>query len=165
MEVKIKRLSEEAILPKYSKDGDAGMDLTCIDEPEVKQVGSDLSIIYHTGLCIEIPTGYVGLLFPRSSLRNKALVLSNHVGVIDSGYRGEITASFKYFDQAGYTQSDLIKEIEDDLIAPNNEEIFYHKGDRIIQLLIIPYPQIEFIEVDELSTSERGGGGHGSTGK
>jgi len=63
------------------------------------------------------------------------------------------------------TQSDLIKEIEDDLITPNNEEIFYHKGDRIIQLLIIPYPQIEFTEVDELSISERGDGGHGSTGK
>lgn len=138
MDVKIKRLHDNAVLPKYAKDGDAGIDLTAI-----KSVKSRDHVTYHTGLAIEIPRGYVGLLFPRSSVYKADLQLSNSVGVIDSGYRGEITFKFKYI---------------------NGGKILYSAGDRVGQLIIMPYPQINLIEVTELSDSDRGEGGYGSTG-
>ena len=142
MEVKIKKLHPDAVIPVYSKPGDAGLDLTAtsIDDDSYD------NIIYGTGLAIEIPEGYVGLLFPRSSNSKTDLYLTNHVGVIDSGYRGEIM--FKYRP---------INGIEDAYI--------YAVGDRIGQLMIIPYPSIEFVETAELSDSDRGEGGFGSTGK
>jgi dUTP pyrophosphatase len=94
---------------------------------------------------LEIPYGYVGLLFPRSSNSKKDLLLSNSVGVIDSGYRGEILIRFK-----------PIK---------NDKNKLYEVGDAVAQLLILPYPKIEFEEVEELSDSERGVGNFGQTGK
>ena len=103
---------------------------------------------YGTGLAMEIPEGYVGLVFPRSSIRNTDLSLSNAVGVIDSGYRGEIQATF---NRKGVSQID--------------GHPIYMVGDRIAQIIIVPYPHIIFDEVDELSNSERGTGGFGSTGK
>jgi dUTP pyrophosphatase len=138
MKVNIKKLVESAIIPTYAKPGDAGMDLysTSIE------VSEDGVVTYGTGLSIEIPKGYVGLLFPRSSNYKQDLVLCNSVGVIDSGYRGEI--KFKYF-QIG--------------------ENMYKVGDRVGQIIILPYPQIEFTEVDDLSKTERGEGGFGHTGK
>jgi dUTP pyrophosphatase len=102
-------------------------------------------VSYGTDLAMEIPNGFVGLVFPRSSIRKYELVLSNSVGVIDSGYRGELQATFK-------------KENGLDSLA-------YKVGDRIAQIIIIPYPPIEFDEVAELSDTERGDGGFGSTGK
>jgi dUTP pyrophosphatase len=98
---------------------------------------------YRTGLAVEIPEGYVGLIFPRSSVRNKNLSLSNSVGVIDSGYRGEIMATFNWRGM---------------------DKNHYQVGDRIMQLMIIPYPQVEFEETDTLSDTERSVGGFGSTG-
>lgn len=142
MKVKVKKLHKDAIIPKYAKSGDAGLDLTSITKTKNNASGI---ITYTTGLAVEIPEGHVGLLFPRSSLSNYDLMLTNHVGVIDSGYRGEITFKFKQVGQH----------------APREYEI----GDRIGQLLIIPYPQIELEEVTDLSESERGNGGFGSTGK
>ena len=91
MELKVRRLDEKAVLPTFAKDGDAGMDLTAIHISK-DNVGN---ITYHTGLAIEIPKGYVGLLFPRSSICKKQQFLTNSVGVIDSGYRCEIMAKFK----------------------------------------------------------------------
>ena len=154
MEVKIKKLKPNAIIPTYAKDGDAGMDLVATeilkDTPE--------QITYGMGVAIEIPYGFVGLVFPRSSIRKTGLQLSNSVGVIDSGYRGEIQATFnKVF--GGDRFYDETKNTED----TSND--FYKVGDRIAQIMIIPYPPIEFTEVDELSDSERGEGGFGSTGK
>ena len=154
MEVKIKKLKPNAIIPTYAKDGDAGMDLVATeilkDTPE--------QITYGMGVAIEIPEGFVGLVFPRSSIRKTGLQLSNSVGVIDSGYRGEIQATFnKVF--GGDRFYDETKNTED----TSND--FYKVGDRIAQIMIIPYPPIEFTEVDELSDSERGEGGFGSTGK
>jgi dUTP pyrophosphatase len=141
MEVRIKRLKPNAVIPTYAKEGDAGMDLVATgiikDTPE--------QITYGTGLAMEIRDGFVGLVFPRSSIRKYELVLSNSVGVIDSGYRGEIQATFK-------------KENGLDSLA-------YKVGDRIAQIMIIPYPPVEFEQWDELSDSERGDGGFGSTGK
>ena len=154
MEVKIKKLNPNAVIPTYAKDGDAGMDLVATsiisDTPE--------QITYGMGIALEIPEGFVGLIFPRSSVRKTGLDLSNAVGVCDSGYRGELQATFnKVF--GGDRFYDETKNTED---TSNN---FYKIGDRIAQIMIIPYPPIEFKEVDELSDSERGEGGFGSTGK
>lgn len=154
MQVKIKKLNPNAVIPTYAKEGDAGMDLVATeiikDTPE--------QITYGTGLAMEIRDGFVGLVFPRSSIRKTGLQLSNSVGVIDSGYRGEIQATFnKIFGGEGMYDEMKVKEIQ-----PND---YYKVGDRIAQIIILPYPQIEFEEVKELSDSERGEGGFGSTGK
>jgi dUTP pyrophosphatase len=141
MQVRIKKLNENAVIPTYAKEGDAGMDL--VATRIISNTTFDVS--YGTDLAMEIPNGFVGLVFPRSSIRKYELVLSNSVGVIDSGYRGELQATFK-------------KENGLDSLA-------YKVGDRIAQIIIIPYPPIEFDEVAELSDTERGDGGFGSTGK
>lgn len=141
MNVKIKKLSEEAVIPKYSKPGDAGLDLTAISKKEEGK-----NIVYGTGLAIEIPDNHVGLLFPRSSITNYDLNLGNSVGVIDSGYRGEILFKFKRTDLQVFSKE-------------------YQVGERIGQLLIIPYPKVNLIEVQELNDSTRGVGGYGSSGK
>ena len=148
MKVKIKKLNEGAKVPSYSKEGDAGLDFTAV-EISRDNVGN---ITYHTGLAIEIPEGYVGLLFPRSSVSKKQQFLTNGVGVIDSSYRGEIMAKFKPVMGSYETILELFESNE------------YEIGDRVVQLLIIPYPQIELEEVEELSDTERGHGRFGSTG-
>ena len=148
MKVRIKKLHENAVVPAYAKEGDAGLDFTAV-EISKDNVGN---ITYHTGLAVEIPQGYVGLLFPRSSISKKQQFLTNGVGVIDSSYRGEIMAKFKPVMGTYDTILDLFESNE------------YQVGDRIVQMIIIPYPQIEFEEVEELSSSERGHGGFGSTG-
>jgi len=146
MRVNIKKLHEDAVIPSYAKPGDAGMDLTAISVEKVP-IGShhlvDWKLIYGTGLAFEIPEGHVGLLYPRSSIHKVGLVLTNHVGVADSGYRGEIKFVFRKL--------------------PGAEP--YKVGDRIGQIMIVPYPKIEFNEVEELSETARGTGGFGSTGK
>ena len=141
MIVKIKRLHKDSIIPKYSKPGDAGLDLTATS----KFYDDFDNVCYGTGLALEIPKGYVGLLFPRSSISKTDLTLRNSVGIIDSGYRGEITFKFNNI---------LMSSCEP-----------YNVKERIGQLIIMPYPTIEFEEVEELSTTERGEGGYGSTGK
>jgi len=145
MVVKIKKLVENAKIPVYSKPGDAGMDLTTIS----KTIDENNNIVYGTGLAVEIPEGFVGLLFPRSSNSKTDLYLTNHVGVIDSGYRGEIMFKFRNVVSSIFTSS-FVKD--------------YQIGDRVGQLIIIPYPKIEFEEVEELSVTERNTGGYGSTG-
>ena len=141
VKVKVKKLVPEAVVPSYSKIGDAGMDLTITKEIE----NTTFSVSYGFGIALEIPQGYVGLIFPRSSVRNTDLILSNCVGVIDSGYRGELQATFKK--------------------TSGLDSIKYKVGERGAQIMILPYPKISMIETDELSTTERGDGGFGSTGK
>ena len=144
MKVKIKKVHPDAVIPSYAKSGDAGLDLvatTIISET----LGS---ITYGLGIALEIPEGFVGLVFPRSSIRKTNLQLSNSVGVIDSGYRGELQATFN-----------KIQGID------NVERENYKVGDRVCQIMIIPHPTIEPNEVNELSNTERGEGGFGSTGK
>jgi dUTP pyrophosphatase len=140
MKIKIKKLHENAVVPSYSKNGDAGMDLTVVSTESL----NDYYNKYNFGIAIEIPFGYVGLIFPRSSSYKQGQILSNCVGVIDSGYRGEISAVF---------------------LTDAYSKHRYNIGDRAAQMLILPYPQIEFELTDELSDSERGLGGYGSSGK
>jgi len=141
MKVKIKKLVPEAVVPSYANPGDAGLDLvaTWIKVEDHNKYGF---FEYGTGICVEIPEGYVGLIFPRSSISKTGMLLTNSVGVIDSGYRGEIKFRFKY-------------------ISGTNS---YNVGDKIGQLIIMPYPKIEFEEVNELNETQRGDGGFGSTG-
>lgn len=147
MEVKIKKLNENAVIPSYAKPGDAGLDFTAVSYEYKEDIDCH---VFGTGIAMEIPEGYVGLCFPRSSNRKTDLYLTNSVGIIDSGYRGEIMASFKN------------RDFTPDVIAQLRKN--YEIGDRIFQMIIIPYPKIKFVEVDKLSTTERGTGGHGSTG-
>lgn len=149
MKVKIKKLNENAVIPQYAKKGDAGMDLTATS----KFYDEYGNICYGTGLAFEIPQGYVGLVFPRSSTSHKQLVLANCVAVIDSGYRGEVVMKFKpslALDSGQCVKDRLIYSV-------------YGIGERIAQMVIMPYPQIEFVEVEELSQTERGDRGYGST--
>lgn len=148
--VKFKKLSPKAVTPSYSKPGDAGLDLTAIS------CNHNQSFIeYGTGIAIEIPYGYIGLLFPRSSVTNKSLILKNSVGVIDSNYRGELKLRFQSLEFEKFTLGTHIEVIH------TNE---YKIGDRVGQLVIVPIPNIMLDEVDELSKTERGEDGYGSTG-
>lgn len=137
IKLKIKKLNPDAKIPKFANHGDAGMDLVAISKRVTEKF-----VEYGTGLSFEIPLGYVGLIFPRSSVSNKDLVLANSVGVVDSGYRGEFLVRFKKL---------------------GNEE--YEIGERIAQVVIMKLPEIEIEEVDSLADSQRGEGGFGSTGK
>lgn len=139
MKVKVKKLVPNAVIPHYAKDGDAGLDLTATSVEE-----NETTITYGCGLAFEIPKGYFGLAVPRSSNSKKTLLLTNSAGIIDSGYRGEITAVFKKTEY------------------PTKA---YGIGERFAQLIILPYPQVELEEAEELSATERGTGGYGSTGK
>lgn len=139
IEVKFKKLCAEAVEPTKAHPTDAGADLTATSKhwDDGKQCW-----IYGTGIATEIPEGYVGLVFPRSSIRKYALTQCNCVGVIDSHYRGEIMVSYK----------------------PIGKGDIYDVRDKIAQLIIIPYPEINYVEVSELSETDRGDNGHGSTG-
>ena len=174
MKVKIKKLCESAVIPTYAKPGDAGMDLVATSRIFDKYG----NVEYGTGLAMEIPEGYVGLIFARSSIFKQDLSLSNAVGVIDSGYRGEVKFKFKptlsYMD-FGTTEDihGIGKEsntfdyvgIAGDIQKDSIEASIYEVGDRVGQIIILPYPHIDFEEVDNLSNTERGTGGYGSTGK
>lgn len=160
IKVKIKKTHPDAVIPKYAKVGDAGLDLTATSM-YYDEYGN---ICYGTGLAFEIPEGYVGLIFPRSSICKEQLLLSNAVGVIDSGYRGEV--SFKFKPSMALDNRQCVKADEEKLwsIAVRQNDI-YKVGDRIGQMIIMPYPSVEFEEVEELSETERGEGGYGSSGK
>lgn len=138
MKIKIKKLNKKAVIPAYAHSTDAGMDLTVT---EIEESVDKFNVTYHSGIAIEIPDGYVGLIFPRSSVYKTGMLMTNCVGVIDSGYRGEIKAVFSKGRGSGYKV-----------------------GERFCQLIVMPYPQVMFEEVEELSKSDRGEGGYGSTG-
>ena len=129
MEVKIKKLNENAVIPRYAHPTDAGLDLVAVSKSKDK----DGNFVYGTGLAFEIPEGFVGLVFPRSSVSARRMTMANCVGVIDS--------------------------------MPHLFAKPYDKGDRVAQMIIMPYPHVDIVEVDELSESDRGDGGYGSTGK
>ena len=183
MEIKIKKLSENAVIPKYAIDGDVGMDLTAID---VEYDEEKDMYIYHTGISIESPNHYGVLIFPRSSNRKTDAYICNHVPVIDTAvYRGEIMICFKNRDSLDQI---ALKEEMDELLTslqvyrdPSNavDEAYkayykakedpmkyapYKVGDRICQMVVIPYPNVLFKETDELSKTERGEKGFGATG-
>ena len=122
------------------------MDMYAMGNGEADEYGN---MVYHTGIAMEIPEGHVGLIYPRSSVSKTPHSLRNHVGVVDSGYRGEIIFKFGWVES--YITEQAVK--------------VYTAGDRIGQIIILPYPQVEFVEVDKLSDSERGEGGFGSSGE
>jgi dUTP pyrophosphatase len=138
MIVRIKSLHPDSKIPQYAKPGDAGMDLYATDFT----TDDNGNYVYHTGLAFEVPDGHVGLLFPRSSVSKTGLSLRNSVGVLDSGYRGEVIFKF----------------------AGNSNQPIYEIGDRIGQIIVLPHPKIEFQMVEELNETTRGSGGFGSTG-
>lgn len=172
MKVKIRKLHLDAVVPTYAKKGDAGLDLTAISKRV--ETGNDFEgeyIEYGTGLAIEIPEGYVGLIFPRSSVSKKDQFLANAVGVIDSGYRGEIKLRYKLeqqfdalinWEHPTRMMSNFIEYVIDDKQYYAN---IYAVGEKVGQLIIMPYPSIELVEVSELASSDRSEGGFGSTGK
>jgi dUTP pyrophosphatase len=142
--VKFRKLVPEAVTPKYAQNGDAGMDLTATSFRF-----TDTFMEYGTGIAVEIPTGHVGLLFPRSSITKapSGVSLKNSVGVIDSNYRGEILVRFEKPTHETYGRNIPVV------------------GDKVAQLIILPYPKVYFEEVQELSDTNRGDGGFGSTDK
>jgi len=139
MKIRIKKLHKDAVVPEYSKEGDA-----CLDLVAVSKSSDDFgNVVFDTGLALQIPPGFVGLIFPRSSISKTMHQMRNSVGVIDSGYRGAIKLVF---------------------LGDHGRARCYKEGDRIGQLMILPYPKIEFEETKELDISDRGSGGFGSTG-
>ncbi len=143
MIVKIEKRHEKAVIPMYGTDGSAGMDLTAVEIGIEHSKDGVPTLVYSTGLSIEIPEGYVGLIFPRSSISKMSLVQTNCVGVIDSDYRGVVTVKYK--------------------VNTNTTPVIYTEGERFAQLIIMPYPKIEFEVSEKLSETERGEGGYGST--
>lgn len=140
--LEIKKLDERAIIPTYGTVDSAGADLYAILDEEIKINPGETKVI-STGLSMAIPKGYVGLIYARSSLGTKrGLAPANKVGVIDADYRGEVKVVL-------YNQSK-----EEQIISPN---------ERIAQIVITPYMQVDFTVVEELSETERGTGGFGST--
>lgn len=130
----------EGEVPAYAHEGDAGLDLRAAESGAVPAGGSSL---VRTGVRVEIPSGCVGLVFPRSGLGSKGITLRNAVGVVDSGYRGEVMAA---------------------LWNTTGEGFRFEKGDRICQMVVMPYCPCEAVPVEDLEGSERGTDGHGSTG-
>ena len=140
MKLKIKRLTDTAKLPIKGTEGSAGYDLF-VDSIEIFTTEHTVCHKYKFGIAAEIPYGYVGLLCPRSSIWKTEQVLANSVGVIDPDYRGEIMAVMRGVPLT-----------------------HYKVGERAIQLVIVPAPELEIIETDRLSNTIRGAGGFGSTG-
>lgn len=170
VQVKIKKLREDAVIPSYAHDTDCGMDLTAVSKTN-DEYGN---VVYGFGLAFEIPEGYAGFIFPRSSNHKSRLLLTNSVGIVDSGYRGEVTVKFaqrtsvsvpaKFWSRIKLW---LLGKLDDGCIKTweacnsNNHKV----GDRVAQMVILPYPKVQLEVVEELSNTERGEGGYGSTGK
>lgn len=142
MEIRFKKLSDKAVTPSYAHQHDAALDLTATSMKENFSAIDDKHgyIEYGTDLAVEIPPGMVGLIFPRSSISNTSMSLANAVGVVDSGYQGEVKIRMRY------------------------GSFNYKVGDRVAQLMVIERPAITMVEVDDFETTERGSGGFGSTG-
>ena len=142
--VRIKKLDDRAVIPTYGSAFSAGADLYAVTDEDITIMPGE-TILIHTGLSMEIPVGYVGLIYARSGLASKkGLAPANKVGVIDSDYRGEF------------------------MVALHNHSTISHTishGERIAQLVLMPYLAADFVETDALSDTDRGAGGFGSTGR
>ena len=148
-EVEIKIKLEDYVskeIPTYAHEGDACVDLKCM---AIDTISEENTIIIHTGVHVELPKGYVMLIIPRSSNCKTPLYMPNSIGVIDSGYRGEILVKYKAPDKLTFI----------------NYKDYYKVGDRVAQAIVLPYPKIKFTEVEHLSESNRGNRGFGSTGR
>lgn len=143
MKVRLKKINDNAVIPSYAKDGDAGLDLTVTSIEDKNEF-----IEYKFGIAIEIPRHFFGLMVPRSSITKMNLMMKNSVGIIDSGYRGELVLRCKKV------------KFED-----GTQERLYQVGERAAQLIIMPCHEIQLEQVDELSDSTRGAEGFGSSDK
>lgn len=137
MLIKTKKLSENAVMPQRMNVGDAGFDLVATSMRKDYEHGV---VVFCTGLAFELPEGYAMFVYPRSSSYKHHALMANCVGVVDSGYRGEVHVTYRGLD------------------------CDYEVGDRIAQAVIMPIPSVEYVEAEELSDSERGANGIGSTG-
>lgn len=145
IKVNFKKLDKNAYVPTYGSEYAAGADLYALTNGETLRFSPGETKMIHTGLAVEIPVGYAGLVYARSGIATKrGLAPANKVGVIDSDYRGEVMVSL-------HNHSNTEQEIAD--------------GERIAQLVIAPFLAAEFCETEELSDTVRGEGGFGSTGK
>ena len=143
MKIRIKKLNEKAVVPTYGSEYSAGADLYALLD-EAIEIKPHQTVFVHTGISVEIPEGYCGLVFARSSMGAKrGLAPANKVGVIDADYRGEIMVAL-------HNHSEITATVE--------------PGERVAQLAIVPFLKAEFEESDELSDTVRGAGGFGSTG-
>lgn len=141
--INIKRLDERAVIPTLGSEFAAGSDLyACLDNPVTIEPGA--TVLIHTGLAMEIPAGYAGLIYARSGLASKkGLAPANKVGVVDADYRGEFMVALHNHSPKSAT------------VEP---------GERIAQLVVTPFLSVQFTETDALSDTARGSGGFGSTG-
>lgn len=171
--VKIKKLNENAVIPFYAHPGeDAGLDIIATSYEYKKDIDAH---VYGCGLAFELPKGYYLKAVPRSSNRKTDCYLTNHSAIGDSGYRNEYFFTFKnrtsskvanLFNLFGRTILQLCAPLGIKLDFKDMElKKPYEVGDKIVQIQILPYPEVIFEEVNELSESERGLGGYGSTGK
>lgn len=135
--IKTKKLRENAVMPQRMNVGDAGFDMVATSMRKDHEHGV---VVFGTWLAFELPEGYAMFVYPRSSSYKHHALMANCVGVVDSGYRGEVHVMFRGLDCE------------------------YEVGDRIAQAVIMPIPSVEYVEAEELSDSERGANGIGSTG-
>ncbi len=143
MKINFKRLTPEAKTPTYGTEYSAGADLYNLDTPV--EIAPHATVLIHTGIAMEIPEGYCGLIFARSGLATKrGIAPANKVGVIDADYRGEIMVAL-------HNHSEVTATVE--------------AGERVAQLAVVPFLKAELVECEELSDTLRGAGGFGSTGK
>lgn len=143
-DVRVKKLDERAIIPTYGSEFSAGADLYALIDGETLAIQPNQTLLIHTGIAMEIPEGFGGFIFARSGLASKrGLAPANKVGVVDADYRGEIMVAL-------HNHSD--------------KETVISNGERIAQLVIMPFAAANFIECDELSETVRASGGFGSTG-
>jgi dUTP pyrophosphatase len=154
----ITKLDENTVIPKYSIDGDAAMDVVAISKTE-----TDDYIEYDTGLAFEVPEGYYMDIRPRSSISKYDLVMCNAPGTLDSNYRGPLKVRFKRVKH--YNPARAMFGTMDIAILGGSSKKEYEVGDRVAQIMVKPYPHIIFTELRTLSDTERGDGGFGSTGK
>ena len=165
MEIRFKKLVPEAKAPLKVIDIDAGFDLFATSIEETPDF-----IVYHTGIAVEIPEGYVGFVFPRSSVTKYDMMLKNSVGIIDASYRGEIMCRFQIMKdddrKIEIYSNNVAKEgfMIDRITNIRSKLKLYEIGDRVAQIVFLELPKITMTEVDELSNTQRGSGGFGSTG-
>lgn len=163
IQIPFKKLHKNAVIPTKATNGAAGYDCVAVD---IEYNHEQQYIVYKLGFAVAIPEGYVGLLYPRSSNRKTDVYIPNCVGVIDSDYRGEVSFTVKFVNDDMFISSegevakyDNERDWYDDMPLP------YNIGDRVCQLVIQKLPDIHFMETDVLNETERGTGGHGSTGR
>lgn len=163
--VKFKRLHKDAKVPTYITEDSAGLDITAIS---MEYDAKNRCMIYHTGLAVQLPKGYVGLLFPKSGIYKTTLNLRNCVGILDGDYTGEVKAYFK--DDIEYGSrfllklriwfNRLLKKLN--IPQPLRSKIRrYEIGDKVIQMIVLPFPKVNFLKVEELDKTERGTKGFG----